>query len=434
MNYRLTDDQLRASSPAPRRPSSSSSDAVADASVGAIDGVELVSAPTSSSELRRSTGRAPVDRPLVADPDDIAILLFTSGTTGEPEGRGAAPPPPRVVRHQHASSSSAPTRTRPRWSACRRTTSPASRRSLSRRLHRPPHRATCRRSTPEPWVRTARDEADHPRDGRADDARPDPRRDRARRTSGCRSLRHLVLRRRADAGRGHRAGDGAAARRRLRQRLRAHRDELDDRRARTPTTTARRSPATTRRCAAGSARSAGRCRRSRWRSATPPASRSAPGEPGEICVRGEQVAGEYLGRDDRHATTAGSRPTTPARSTTPASSTSTGRLDDVIVRGGENMSPGEIEDVLRRAPRRRRRRGRRRARRRVGRGGRRRGRRRGGRTATDGRAAGTWVRERLRSTEDADARSRLCDELPYNETGKLLRRVLRDELTERFGS
>jgi acyl-coenzyme A synthetase/AMP-(fatty) acid ligase len=40
------------------------------------------------------------------------------------------------------------------------------------------------------------------------------------------------------------------------------------------------------------------------------------------------------------------------------------------------------------------------------------------------------VRERLRSTK-APARVEIRDELPYSETGKLLRRVLRDELAER---
>ena len=39
----------------------------------------------------------------------------------------------------------------------------------------------------------------------------------------------------------------------------------------------------------------------------------------------------------------------------------------------------------------------------------------------------TWVRERLRSTK-APARIQWRDELPYSETGKLLRRVLREEL------
>ena len=43
-----------------------------------------------------------------------------------------------------------------------------------------------------------------------------------------------------------------------------------------------------------------------------------------------------------------------------------------------------------------------------------------------------WVRERLRSTKTpvvVDFR----DELPYSPTGKLLRRVLRDELTKASG-
>ena len=145
---------------------------------------------------------------------------------------------------------------------------------------------------------TARDEADHPGDGRADDARPDPRRARAGRTSACPHLRHLVVRRRPDAGPGDRAGAGAAAARGLRQRLRAHRDQLDDRRARTRRPPRARSQRRPRRARAASARSAGRCRRSRSRSATPTASPSAAGEAGEIWVRGEQVAGEYLGRSD----------------------------------------------------------------------------------------------------------------------------------------
>ena len=38
-----------------------------------------------------------------------------------------------------------------------------------------------------------------------------------------------------------------------------------------------------------------------------------------------------------------------------------------------------------------------------------------------------WVRERLRSTR-APVVVQVRDELPYNETGKLLRRVLREEL------
>ena len=70
------------------------------------------------------------------------------------------------------------------------------------------------------------------------------------------------------------------------------------------------------------------------------------GTHGEIWVRGDQVSGEYLGK---------------GASLSPEGWLATndggwldaegflfveGRLDDVIVRGGENLSPGEIEDVL----------------------------------------------------------------------------------------
>ena len=71
----------------------------------------------------------------------------------------------------------------------------------------------------------------------------------------------------------------------------------------------------------------------------------APGATGEIWVRGEQVSGEYLGRgassedgwfNTRDAGYVDSEGYLFVR----------GRLDDVIVRGGENLSPGEIEQVL----------------------------------------------------------------------------------------
>ena len=107
-----------------------------------------------------------------------------------------------------------------------------------------------------------------------------------------------------------------------------------------------------------------------------------------------------------------------------------GRLDDVIVRGGENLSPGEIEGVLVDHP-----------------------------AVTAAAVVGIpdveWgekvvavvvleptaqvgeaelqehVRARLRSTK-TPSRIEIRDELPFNETGKLLRRVLRDELADRF--
>ena len=151
----------------------------------------------------------------------------------------------------------------------------------------------------------------------------------------------------------------------------------------------------------------------------------APGERGEIYVRGEQVAGEYLGRSV--LTDDGWFPTNDAGYLDDDGYLFLdGRLDDVIVRGAENLSPGEIEDVLLDHP-----------------------------AVADAAVVGVpdvewgeavaaavvlddgadvaetdlqaWVRERLRSTK-TPAFIEFRTELPYNETGKLLRRVLRDEL------
>lgn len=70
-----------------------------------------------------------------------------------------------------------------------------------------------------------------------------------------------------------------------------------------------------------------------------------PGEAGEIYVRGEQVSGEYRGKSALDAE--GWFPTRDAGYIDGDGFLFlSGRADDVIVRGGENMSPGEIEDVL----------------------------------------------------------------------------------------
>jgi acyl-CoA synthetase (AMP-forming)/AMP-acid ligase II len=69
------------------------------------------------------------------------------------------------------------------------------------------------------------------------------------------------------------------------------------------------------------------------------------GEPGEIYVRGDQVSGEYKGKSALDAE--GWFPTRDAGFIDEDGYLFlSGRADDVIVRGGENMSPGEIEDVL----------------------------------------------------------------------------------------
>lgn len=144
---------------------------------------------------------------------------------------------------------------------------------------------------------------------------------------------------------------------------------------------------------------------------------------GEIWVRGPQVSGEYLGkkaiRED------GWFPTNDAGMLDEQGYLYvSGRLDDVIVRGGENISPGEIEDVLRRHP---------------------------AiediavlglpdnqwgekivacvvlRAPVEGAALQAWARGELRSTRTPESFF-FRDELPYNETGKLLRKVLRAEL------
>ena len=150
-----------------------------------------------------------------------------------------------------------------------------------------------------------------------------------------------------------------------------------------------------------------------------------PGERGEIYVRGAQVSGEYLGR--RALTADGWFPTSDGGWLDDAGFLFVeGRLDDVIVRGGENLSPGEIEDVLVTHPA-------------VAEAG-----VIGlpddewgetvaaavvlkpGAEATAADLQG-WVRGRLRSSR-APTVIEFRTELPYNETGKLLRRVLRAEL------
>ncbi len=150
------------------------------------------------------------------------------------------------------------------------------------------------------------------------------------------------------------------------------------------------------------------------------------GTRGEIWVRGEQVSGEYLGRD----------PTRLADGWFPTRDGGfldeggylflDGRIDDIIVRGGENLSPGEIEDCLLEhksvedcavvgipdeqwgeavaaaivlKP---------------------------GSSATQDELR-DWVRKHLRSSRAPD-RIEFRGELPYNETGKLLRRVVRSEI------
>jgi len=148
-----------------------------------------------------------------------------------------------------------------------------------------------------------------------------------------------------------------------------------------------------------------------------------PGQSGEVYVRGEQISGEYLHKkvlqDDGWFATNDA-----GWLDEDGYLFVEGRLDDVIVRGGENISPGEIEDVLRQHPQ-------------VvdvavfGVPDNEWGEKvacalvaRDGHPSVDELAG--WVKARLRSTKTPEVWS-FRDALPYNDTGKLLRRQLKAE-------
>lgn len=153
-----------------------------------------------------------------------------------------------------------------------------------------------------------------------------------------------------------------------------------------------------------------------------------PNERGEIFVRGEQVSGEYLGKGSR-LNEEGWFPTRDGGSTDSEGYLFIeGRIDDIIVRGGENISPGEIEDSLLEHA-----------------------------AVADAAVVGLpdeqwgekvccvvalkegqqasedelqqWVNDRLRSSRTPETIA-FWEELPYNETGKLLRRKVRAALME----
>lgn len=153
------------------------------------------------------------------------------------------------------------------------------------------------------------------------------------------------------------------------------------------------------------------------------------GERGEVYVRGEQVSGEY---EDRGSTVdaAGWFPTRDAGfQDADGYLFLDGRADDVIVRGGENMSPGEIEDVLLEheavadaAI--------------VGLPSEEWGEAVVGAVVVKGDAPANeqlvaelqaWVKDHMRSSRVPE-RIEFWHELPYNETGKLLRRVVKAKL------
>lgn len=151
-----------------------------------------------------------------------------------------------------------------------------------------------------------------------------------------------------------------------------------------------------------------------------------PRESGEVFVRGEQVAGEYLHKN--MLTSDGWFATNDAGWLDEDGYLFVeGRLDDVIVRGGENISPGEVESALREHS-----------------------------AIADVAVYGLpddqwgervacslvchgeqpsieelrdWVRTRLRSTKTPEVWD-FRESLPYNEMGKLLRRELKSRLSK----
>ncbi len=131
LNYRAPDEQL-----ASILPRVAGGPLIADAGEVArlrdigVEGGRLVTVDDFAASVAGSgsdVGDASA-HPFV-DPEEVAVLLFTSGTTGEPKAA--------VLRHRHLVSYvistveflGCATTTRHSSSACRRTTSPASRRS-----------------------------------------------------------------------------------------------------------------------------------------------------------------------------------------------------------------------------------------------------------------------------------------------------------------
>jgi acyl-CoA synthetase (AMP-forming)/AMP-acid ligase II len=150
-----------------------------------------------------------------------------------------------------------------------------------------------------------------------------------------------------------------------------------------------------------------------------------PEQRGEIHVRGEQVAGEYLGTSV--LTEDGWFPTNDAGWVDEDGFLFLdGRLDDVIVRGAENLSPGEIEETLAAHPAVREAAV-------VGVPDPEWGEAVAAAVVLDAEAQATeeelrtWVGEHHRSTKVPEV-VQFRDEMPYNEMGKLLRRVIRDDL------
>ena len=92
-------------------------------------------------------------------------------------------------------------------------------------------------------------------------------------------------------------------------------------------------------------------RRGQDRSTRSPARPCRAAQPGELCTRGYVVMRGLLERPRAHRRggrrrTAGCTPATSRRWTTRATSTSSAASKDMVIRGGENIYPREIEEFL----------------------------------------------------------------------------------------
>jgi fatty-acyl-CoA synthase len=419
INYRLADEQLRAILGRIAPAVVVVSEEVVER-VGAIDGIELVTRSAFLAALEATV--VPKDHDAgIGSPDDIAILLFTSGTTGEPKAA--------VLRHKHLASyivSTVEFMGAGEDEAALVSVPPyhvAGASAVLSSVYAGRRVVYLSAFTPEAWVTTAAEQAVTQAMvvptmlGRILDILEET-------DERLPQLRHLSY------------GGGkmpiAVIERALQ--LLPHVDFVNAYGlTETSSTIAVLNPEDHRRAMASSDPAVRRRLRSVGRplpsieveirddEGRPVAS----GEPGEIWVRGEQVAGEYLGRADTRRD--GWFPTRDSGVLADDGYLYLeSRLDDVIVRGGENMSPGEIEDVLVAHP-----------------------------AVTDAAVVGVpdvewgekvvaavilaegssateaelraWVRSQLRSAKTPE-RIIFRKSFPHNETGKLLRRVLKEEL------
>jgi acyl-CoA synthetase (AMP-forming)/AMP-acid ligase II len=427
VNYRLADDQLAAilartapavfvvEDPVPGR-------------VGDIEGVQLVTRSQFFAELDAvDADEAAGLAGSVGDPDEIAILLYTSGTTGEPKAA--------VLRHKHLASyvlSTVEFMSADEDDAALVSVPPyhvAGTSAVLTSVHAGRRLVYLPAFTPEAWVATARDEG-------ATQAMVVP-------TMLGRVLDVLESEEERLPALRHLSYGGGRMPLPTVERALTLLPHVDFVNAygltETSSTAAVLGPDDHREAMASSDPKV----RARLQSVGRPIPtleleiRDAEGKPvpdgevGEIWIRGEQVAGEYLGRAS--VMEDGWFPTRDGGYLDEHGYLYlTGRLDDIIVRGAENISPGEIEDVLAAHD-----------------------------AVADAAVVGVpdvewgekvvaavvladgktttqdelkeWVRAELRSSkipENIEFRA----ELPYNDTGKLLRRVLKTELGATYGS